>query len=321
MDRRRPFRPTLDSLEDRVTPSAGVHAHARGALHASGSLHAVREISDIAYTNLGGTQHLDLYIPQGPAPAGGWPTILALPGGGWRWTNPRDMATTPSEMAKYGYIVATADYAYASSKIGTRIWPVDFEDVRQAVRWLRENSDRYQINPNQIVAWGESAGGNLATLLGTYPDGPVYPDSLPPDPVGTSNGVSARVNAVVDFYGPIDLLSLYAESPHTRPFLNTFLGGTPGQVLGRYVAASADFNLTPDDPPVLIFQGTADHTVHADQAARFAAELQANGILHHIEYLYGVPHGFSLSLVQGRVQLIPEILTFLDSALNHAATS
>jgi acetyl esterase/lipase len=231
------------------------------------------------------------------------------------------MITTPTVMARYGYVVATADYAYASSKIGTHIWPQNFLDVRQAVRWLRENADRYHIDPNKIVAWGESAGGQLATLLGTYPDGTVYPDSLAPNPVGTPDGVSARVDAVVDFYGPPDLLSLFAESKGARPYLETFLGGTPNQVLGRYLAASPDFSLTPDDPPVLIFQGTADRTVHPDMAARFAADLQAEGIYHQTQYLPGVPHGFGVSLDHGQVNLVPEIVSFLDTALNHPPTS
>jgi acetyl esterase/lipase len=302
MDRRSAFHPTLDGLEVRVTPSTSVPA--------VGSIHAVREISNLVYTDSGGTEQLDLYIPEGPAPAGGWPTILALPGGGWRWANPNNMATSPSVMAKYGYVVATANYPYASSKLGTHIWPGDFLDVQQAVRWLRENSDRYHIDPNAIVAWGESAGGQLATLLGTDPA------SLPPDAAGTSREISARVEAVVDFYGPTDLISLYAESPGTRPYLETFLGGTPDQVLGRYVTASPVFSLSPNDPPVLIFQGTADPTVHPDQSAQYAAALQAQGIPHQLQYLPGVPHGFGLSLDHGQVNLVPEILSFLNTALN-----
>jgi acetyl esterase/lipase len=313
MDRRSAFQPTLSGLEVRVTPSTSVPA--------VGSIHAVREISNLVYTDSAGTEKLNLYIPEGPAPAGGWPAILALPGGGWRWTNPNDMATSPSVMAKYGYVVATANYAYASSKLGTHIWPADFLDVSQAVRWLRENADRYHIDPNAIVAWGESAGGQLATLLGTGSNGAVEPGSTAPDQAGSSQGISARVEAVVDFYGPTDLLSLYAESRGTRPYLETFLGGAPDQVLGRYVAASPSLNLSPDDPPVLIFQGTADPTVHPDQAAEFAADLQAEGIPHQVQYLPGVPHGFGLSLDHGQVNLVPEILTFLNTALNHPPSS
>ena len=53
---------------------------------------------------------------------------------------------------------------------GTHVWPTNFEDVRQAVRWLKTNSGRFGIDPNKVAVWGESAGGHLANLLGTDPD-------------------------------------------------------------------------------------------------------------------------------------------------------
>ncbi|MBV8076734.1 MAG: alpha/beta hydrolase [Planctomycetaceae bacterium] len=283
----------------------------------SGGLSGVWEIPNIVYTDLGGPQHLDLYLPTGPAPAGGRPAILALPGGGWRWVDRNSLGITVGALARYGYVVAVADYAYASSTPGSPgVWPTDFEDVRDAVRWLRDNAGRFGIDPSRIAAWGESAGGHLANLLGTYPDGPVNPDGPPADPVGTPTGVSARVQAVVDFYGPTDLTSLYNEDPRDRPFLETFLGGTPDQYPGRYQAASPLLDVTPNDPPFFVIQGTADRANPYDQSTRFAASLRAAGVPTSFLLLPNVPHGFRLKLGTN-LNLLPDVLDFLDSALNH----
>ena len=211
--------------------------------------------------------------------------ILGLPGGGWRWVPRNALGDTLSSFTKYGYAVAVADYSFASSTPGTRIWPPNFEDVQQAVRFLRSHADKYQLNPDKIAAWGESAGAHLALLLGTFPDGPVPLNSPAPNVAADPNNPnSARVQAVVDFYGPTDLARLYNEGSRGNQFIGTFLGGTPSQFPGRYAAASPITYVSHDDPPMLMFQGTADPTVLQDQSISFAAALKAAGVPNHLGF-------------------------------------
>ncbi len=234
-----------ESLEGRALMSAGLKtATAHAAQPKSRSVDVsiptappnpptiggIRAHMNLVYTTIGGQpEHLDLYTPTGPPPAGGWPVVLALPGGGWRWVRRNDLGQTVSELAKYGYVVAVADYAYSSGAPGSHIWPTDFEDVRQAVRWLKTNAAKLKINPGKVAVWGESAGGHLADLLGTDPDAPLTDIHGQPTG-GTAPGqVSAAVQAVIDFYGPTDLTTLYSESPNAQPYLTTFIGGTPGR--------------------------------------------------------------------------------------------
>src|SRR6185437_9092859 len=155
-----------------------------------------------------------------PAP-GGWPAVVAFPGGGWRWASKSQYGESVGALAKDGFVVAVADYTYSSGAAGSRAWPADFNDARNAVRWVRSNANRLDVNPDKIAAEGVSSGSNLANLLGTYPDGPVSGDAPPADPTGpgTPDGVSARVQAVVDFYGPVDLTNLYHDAPKVDPFL------------------------------------------------------------------------------------------------------
>ncbi len=64
---------------------------------------------------------------------------------------------------KSGYAVASINYRFANAAI----FPAQIEDAKAAVRWLRANAAQYHFDPKRIAAFGNSAGGHLAALLGT----------------------------------------------------------------------------------------------------------------------------------------------------------
>ena len=305
---------SIEVLEDRALATAGMTQSLGAdfaALRAGGTAHVTfhesrqgikaKSLSNVAYLNdHGRVQHLDLYLPAGPKPEGGFPVILAIPGGGWRWVRRNDLGSTVSSFTKDGFAVAVTDYAFASNTVGTSVWPRNLTDVQQAVRWLRGNSGRYGLNPGMIAAWGESAGGNLAALLGTTSG-------------AAGSDHSAQVQAVVDFYGPAELTRLYQEAPGTRSYLVTFLGGTPSDYPARYLAASPADHVTPNDPPFLILQGTSDTSVPPDQSASLLKALQESGVPVKAEFLQGQPHGFRLNV---GFDLRTEIVKFLRSAFD-----
>jgi acetyl esterase/lipase len=277
----------------------------------------VRVQTDIVYHADAGTAlKLDVYSPAGPGVAGGRAAVVAFPGGGWKWASKKEYGSHISELAKYGFVVAVADYTYSSGGPGSRVWPANFEDVRAAVQWVRKNASRLGVNPEKIAAAGVSSGAYMANMLGTYPDGPVSAESLPGDPTGpgTSRAVSPRVQAVVDFYGPTDLTTLYRDSPRVAPSIATFLGGTPGQVPNRYQAASPINFASPDDPPFLIMQGTNDKAVPESQSLALEAALQRAGVPNRTILLHGIGHGFELRI--GTASILPYVSTFLNQALN-----
>jgi acetyl esterase/lipase len=279
----------------------------------------VRVSRDVPYTTRGGQSiALDLYRPTGTPPAGGWPAVVAFAGGGWRWADKAQYGQAVGSLAKYGFVVAVADYTYSSGAPGSRAWPADFEDARNAVRWVRRDAARLHVNPDKIAAEGSSSGAHLANLLGTYPDGSVSSDSLAADALGpgTTESVSARVQAVVDFYGPVDLADLYRDAPRVRPFLGTFLGGSVDEVPQRYAAASPSSYVSPDDPPFFIVQGTADPTVPPSQSQLLAHDLTQAGVPNQLKYLYGLRHGFEFH-INKRLNLRPLVATFLKQALDH----
>ena len=145
--------------------SAAAHAGRRhdlgtefAGVKVDGSVRGVTTQRNIVYTvDDGQGMKLDLYRPMGTPPPGGWPAVVAFPGGGWRWASKTQYGSSVGQLAKYGFVVAVADYTFASSTPGSHVWPRNFQDARNAVRWVRSNAARLEINPDEIAAEGVSS--------------------------------------------------------------------------------------------------------------------------------------------------------------------
>jgi acetyl esterase/lipase len=263
----------------------------------------------VAHTDLvyrpGGDRRarLDIYMPEGPIPASGRPAVLALHGGGWRGGDKRDYGRMAAALVAHGYVVVAVNYRLSGPD--TPSWPANIEDVRAAVRWLRRHAADYGIDPERIAAMGASAGGHLAALLATSPG-----DRDPAD----ASGTSARVAAVIDFYGPSDMAALAVQSKTAARSVALYLGGGPGDVPQRYAAASPALRVTSDTPPMLLIHGADDLLVPPDQSRRLADALAAHGVPHRLIVVPGVRHGFNLQA--GSRDLLPDVLAFLQSAGN-----
>jgi acetyl esterase/lipase len=292
----------VERLEGRVL-CASEHALAHAPITARAAI-----ISNVVYEDVAGRQEtLNLYLPRGTPPAGGWPVLIAIHGGGWRRFSKDEYGPKVAMMfVPEGIAVVAMNYTLSAP--GSPSWPSNFLDVRNAVRWARSSAGEFGLNPNEFAAIGESAGGHLAALLGTNPDGPITSGN---DPAagGVPSPVSARVQGVVDFYGPTSLAALRAESPLAAPAVVQFLGGTPAQVPQSYADASPVDHVTAASPPMLILQGTADSLIPPDQPAALASALTGAGVPNRLIDVAGAPHGFEFQ-PSGR-KLFTVILAFL----------
>ena len=145
---------------------------------------------------------------------------------------------------------------------------------------------------------GESAGGNLAELLGTDPG-----------PSGTGSA-STQVDAVIAFSAPADLTALYAASPWAGRAAAQFLGGSPRQVPAEYAAASPIDHVAPGDPPMFLVHGLEDPLVPVDQSRAMAAALDAAGVTNQLVL---VPGGHDLDFPVHYANLTRRILEFLSA--------
>ena len=191
----------------------------------------MRVRSGLPYATVPGVRplELDLYLPTSTAPA---PVVVFLHGGGWRVgsrhsAGPAFASSAPFEqVAAAGIAVASVDYRLS----GEAVWPAQLHDVKAAVRWLRLRSDDLALDPDRIAAWGESAGGHLAALLGLTADRPDLEGDI------GSAGPSSRVTAVAAWYAPSDIGAVATDlgADPTDP------SSREAQLLGAPVASVPD---------------------------------------------------------------------------------
>ena len=180
------------------------------------------------------------------------------------------------------------------------MWPAQIDDCRESVRWLRRNASKYSLDPNRIGTWGSSAGGHLVALMGTLP---------------YENGetVSSRVQAVVGWYGPTDLLAMppnnvgngRTEEDVANSNGAKLLGCTVSECVDLAKQASALFNVTSDDAPFLIMHGDLDPGVPISQSTRLYGELKRAGVHAEFEIVPEAGHGtshFATKEVKDRVR-------------------
>ncbi len=173
------------------------------------------------------------------------------------------------------------------------------------MRWVRQNAGNFNIDAGRIVAMGESAGANLADLLGT---GSPF--------AGTASSVdSAAVEAVVSFSAPTDLAALYAASPEAGKAAAQFLGGPPAAVPGSYAAASPVDQVSPGDPPTFLVHGAIDPLVPVSQSGELAAALTKVGVPNRLVVIRGAGHDLDFP-TKTPGNLVFQILEFLDTTWN-----
>jgi acetyl esterase/lipase len=253
---------------------AGASSEQAGSGH-----HGLAIIKNVEYGRGGGKPLLlDLYRPT--ASKKRLPVVMWVHGGGWK--NGSKDRCPATWLVEHGYAVASINYRL----IDTAQWPAQIDDCRAAVRWLRVNAKKYGLDGRHIGVWGGSAGGHLVALLGTL------------DPP-RSERVSSQVQAVCDFYGPSDLLTMPPNvlSPG-RTVVDLaktngakLLGGTVRDRPKLARQASALYQVSKGDPPFLIVHGDKDPGVPLDQSRRLHNKLKAAGVTSTLYVVKGAGHG------------------------------
>ena len=248
---------------------------------------------DIPYATISKAQKLDIYLPgEGNGP---FPVILAIHGGAFKFGDKASahMAYMLHGLTR-GYAVVSINYRMS----GEAKAPQLIHDVKAAIRWIRANAKQYKLNPDKIAAWGPSAGGHLSALAGTSGDVKVLEDLTLGNPT-----YSSRVQAVVDWFGPINFLTM--DDQYTVLGVKGMEHSTPdspeSEVIGKHIIHAAKevkaFNpetyITNDDPPFFIQHGSKDPLIPYLQSIAFADALYK--VLGkekvHFELLEGEGHG------------------------------
>jgi acetyl esterase/lipase len=221
--------------------------------------------SNVTYGVAGGeTLLLDVFEPANntgqPRPA-----VVLVHGGGWTSFDKSTMHPLAQFLALAGFVAVTVDYRLFHDD-ATR-WPAQLDDVQRAVRWLRANSAKYNVDPNHVGAYGHSAGGQIAALLGMLETRDNSDAALAK--------YSSKVQAVVDASGPADFTT--HDNDDATKFLTSFFGADFATHPEMWRDASPVFHAAKTDAPILIIHGTRDEMVPISQAEALNDALQKAG--------------------------------------------
>lgn len=261
----------------------------------------VKAHRDLEYAKVGSISlKLDLYLPRNAPPNKPLPLVAYIHGGGWRGGS---KARCPAVlMCLKGYAAASIEYRLS----GVAKFPAQIHDCKGAIRWLRANAKKYNLDPNRIGVWGSSAGGHLVALLGTSGDS----NALEGD-VGGNLEYSSRVQAVCDWFGPTDLVKIVGDrgADNVANVVARLLGGAVGDKRDLAILASPLTHVSKDDAPFLIMHGDQDRLVPLSQSRLLDAALKKAGVKSTLHVVKGRGHGL------GGPKIMQMVAEFFDTYL------
>ncbi len=243
---------------------------------------AVTVKPDITYATYGKEKmQLDLVLPAGPGPH---PVVLCFHGGAWTAGSRKELTTptivipglTPSGSKEVGILENLARRGYAAATVSYRLapkskFPAQIEDAKTAVRFLRANAKKYDLDPDRVAAMGFSAGAHLALLLGTTDSAAGFDGTEHADQ-------SSKVQCVIDFFGPADM-ALYAESPGLKESILTSLLGKECQTDPKCITRASPMEyVSKTSAPTLFIHGTVDLVVPIVHSEKMYKKMKEAGV-------------------------------------------
>ncbi|MDP0491191.1 MAG: sulfatase-like hydrolase/transferase [Verrucomicrobiota bacterium JB023] len=264
---------------------------------------------DINFLAKGREEKLDLYEPATREPKRLLPAVVIIHGGGWVRGDKGRLReyVTGTSLAKAGYVAVSINY---ETRAGHR-WPNNLHDCKNAVRWLRKNSERLGVDPERIGVIGGSAGGHLALMVAyTSGQAELSSDALYP-------GISDEVGACVNLYGITNLQTRKEVkedgTPSTELKSHRLFPESREEAPGKWALASPVTHVHAKVPPTLTLHGTADPVVDRDQAKELHQALTRAGADSTLRLIDGAKHAWPLKTKS--FDLTGEVVTFFDKHL------
>jgi acetyl esterase/lipase len=225
---------------------------------------------------------LDLYLPK--VQNGNIPLIIFAHGGGWIMGSRKQIEVGVLRQLNRGFAVASVSYS-----LSTRAkFPQQIYECKAAIRWLRDNAARLNLDGENFTFWGASAGGHLSNLVGTTSGTMALEGNL-----GDNLDVSSAVQKVVSWYAPTDLLQMendnfwaIATNWTTSFYQGFFIHQHPEKTK---IANPLNY-ITEKTPPFFLTHGTKDTIVNENQSELLYRKLVAKGIFviyEKTDFLHG----------------------------------
>jgi acetyl esterase/lipase len=237
---------------------------------------------NIQYNNDTLLKHLlDIYLPANAK--GKLPLVILIHGGGWlsndKYADMGYMKKTVAEIISSGFALASIDYRFSTQAV----FPAQMKDCNRAISFLFDNADKYGFDKNRFAVMGFSAGGHLASMVGLSKNNNIKTFFMP----GTSKSFSFK--AVIDFYGPAELIMFPGASDEKSPE-SILIGAAALDRPDLAKAASPVTYVDKNDPPFLIIHGEKDELVSPNQSRLLSAWLNVAGVQNELVIVKDAPH-------------------------------
>ena len=210
-----------------------------------------------------------------------YPLIVYIQGSAWRKQNVYRNLIALGDFARRGYVVAIVEYRPSDDAV----FPAQIEDTRDAINFMINNADKYNVDTNNIFVWGDSSGAHTALFTAI--------------PLNENDNAITNINAIIAYYPPTDLLEMR----------NDPLGSTTGDadspegiLIGRKnvydfpeeakkISPYYEISKVTNMPPIFLAHGTADSVVPFSQSKILADKLKEENRVYEFYALKDADHG------------------------------
>lgn len=233
---------------------------------------------NIVYKTINSTDlKLDIYRPKGKKDDLR-PTLIFIHGGGWTAGTKESYSLRVLPWMQVGWTVVNVEYRLAKDALA----PAAVKDCRCALRWVFSNAEKHNVNRNQIVVSGQSAGGHLALITGMLTSADGFDDECP-------GGEEPKVAAIVNWFGISNVSDLLAGA-NMKSYAVQWLGNqTDKEEIARKVSPLNYVRV--GLPPIFTVHGDADPTVPYDQSVKFHAALTKANVINQLVTITNGRHG------------------------------
>ncbi|KQO21024.1 esterase [Flavobacterium sp. Leaf82] len=235
----------------------------------------VDEIYDIVYfKEKERTLHIDAFINKAKKQN---PAVVMIHGGGWRSGNKNQMNLLAHEIASKGYSCFTIEYRLSLEAK----YPNGVNDVKNAIKFIKDNAKKFKVDPDKIAVLGCSSGGQMAALIGTTNGNSAFDDPL------NKSKSSSKVNAIINVDG---VLAFRHPESSEGEMASFWLGGSYEEKTENWKQASA-LNHTDKNTPPVLFINSSIPRFHAGRDDMIAI-LNQNKIYNEVHTIENSPHSF-----------------------------
>lgn len=278
---------------------------------------------DIKYKLATPSLGLDIYVPNSSQVS--TPAILYYHGGGWVEGDKDGIDNgfklpIKNALLENGVAIISVNYSLLGSNTH---FPKNIEDCLDATRYIRKHANKYNIDPNNIGVMGTSAGAHLA-ILQAYSDHKNYTCA------SELKDFSAKVNYLINFYGPTDLISLFqlqsldkeTIEPDMYQYVCHIVKSMTGfdatkeqqqatRILANYCPIKLIENCETQLIPTITLHGETDEVVPLSQAISLHSELKKRGIEHEFHSYPNVKHAFEEMSASQEDEMRKQCLNFI----------